>query len=327
MANLVPFTTRKENKGPKAHTVLLGLPNAGKTTIMNRLIFGKFTSPKSTIGLNAKTLEFKKERFRGIDSGGHSAFRSLRIQCLKHASAVAYVIDASDPTLYQESFEEFKFIMNYIPPDCVLVFLLNKSDLLGDVTLNDVLETFDFYTLQNQINLKALGFFLMSAKTGRSFYDAFDWLIAAVKGEEFQKTAFHLYNIRIYERQTGQILGQTHFGAIRDQPDSFHTLLSSLDEFAASVNMQGVGIGDMALRLTDERANYLLVSVVREDLVCILTVDESDPVKEVCRIGENLLHWITKQEFEMKPTTEAQTILEDSLQQFVQTAFEENILL
>ena len=59
------FTTKKDQR-----ILLLGLDNAGKTTIIYKLKLGDLVNTLPTIGFNVETVEYKNLRFTMWDVGG-----------------------------------------------------------------------------------------------------------------------------------------------------------------------------------------------------------------------------------------------------------------
>ena len=60
------------NLFPKKNTriLLLGLDNAGKTTILNKLKFNEIVYTVPTIGFNVETITYKNLNFTIFDVGG-----------------------------------------------------------------------------------------------------------------------------------------------------------------------------------------------------------------------------------------------------------------
>ncbi|MHA1866222.1 MAG: ADP-ribosylation factor-like protein, partial [Candidatus Heimdallarchaeaceae archaeon] len=54
--------------------VLLGLENAGKTTLLNTLKGEKFRETRTTIGINVDLINYNGYKFQAIDVGGQRVF-------------------------------------------------------------------------------------------------------------------------------------------------------------------------------------------------------------------------------------------------------------
>ena len=176
------FSIFKRNKvSLKGNVAFIGLGYAGKTTILNRLRSNEFNEDTiRTMGLNVDAFEYNGIKFSAFDLGGQETFRMIWQPYISNAIAVVYVIDSSTPELFIESASVLHDILSHIPENATLLILANKSDLAGPNTLDQIVNAFDFYTLQTSTNLSRINIFYISAKTGDQFEDAFDWLAESV---------------------------------------------------------------------------------------------------------------------------------------------------
>eukprot|EP00992_Anisonema_acinus_P002848 TRINITY_DN11539_c0_g1_i1.p1 TRINITY_DN11539_c0_g1~~TRINITY_DN11539_c0_g1_i1.p1 ORF type:complete len:183 (-),score=54.94 TRINITY_DN11539_c0_g1_i1:16-564(-) len=110
--------------------VIVGLNNAGKTTILYSLHLGEVVQTQPTIGSNVEELTYQNLRFVVWDLGGQEALRPSWAMYYVHTQAVILVVDSTDeerlPAVRAELFRMLEH------PDlrdaCVLV-LANKQDL------------------------------------------------------------------------------------------------------------------------------------------------------------------------------------------------------
>jgi small GTP-binding protein len=172
---------RSSEKQFEGNVAFIGLSFAGKTTILNRLRFDKFEEDTlRTMGLNVDNFEYKGVKFSAFDLGGQETFRMIWEPYLKTAVAVCYVIDSSTPESYMESGDVLRSVLKNIPSKAALLLLANKSDLAPKNALAAIITAFDFKSLQETADLKAINLFYISAKTGDQFSEAFDWLADVV---------------------------------------------------------------------------------------------------------------------------------------------------
>jgi small GTP-binding protein len=166
----------------EGNVVFIGLSYAGKTSILNRLRFDSFSGDTlRTMGLNVDSFEYNNVKFSAFDLGGQETFRKMIWEpYLKTAIAVCYVIDSSRPQEYFESADVLKSVLKDIPSNAVLLLLANKSDLAPSNALGEIISAFNFKSLQETANLRAINLFYISAKTGDQFSEAFDWLTDVV---------------------------------------------------------------------------------------------------------------------------------------------------
>ncbi|MFX0116227.1 MAG: ADP-ribosylation factor-like protein [Candidatus Hodarchaeota archaeon] len=172
--------TELGQKPPTGKLVFVGLPESGKTTIVNRLLTGNFSNPSRTMGLNVDSVTYEGMEFQTFDMGGQLAFRDLWESHVRTATAVVYVIDSAGPTLFAESHEALQSCLVQIPRKSLLVILANKSDLAESVSLATIIKTFEWHEIQTIHDFRAINLFQMSAKTGENFDEAFQWLFETI---------------------------------------------------------------------------------------------------------------------------------------------------
>lgn len=76
--------------------LMLGLDQAGKTTILYKLKLGEVVSCIPTIGFNVETVEVGKCNFTVWDVGGQDKIRPLWRHYYPNTQAVVFVIDSTD---------------------------------------------------------------------------------------------------------------------------------------------------------------------------------------------------------------------------------------
>jgi ADP-ribosylation factor-like protein 3 len=119
---------RKEKK--ETRLLMLGLDNAGKTTILKALAQEDITSITPTQGFNIKNLSMDGVKLNVWDIGGQKAIREYWSNYYEGTSVLCYVVDSTDAKRLQEAREElFKLLSE---PDLKEAFLLvyaNKQDI------------------------------------------------------------------------------------------------------------------------------------------------------------------------------------------------------
>ena len=76
---------------------LAGLSHAGKTSILSRLLTGRFIQTEPTKGFDTELLERENVQFQVIDLGGQDVFiHTLWKAFLPQADVFIFVIDAND---------------------------------------------------------------------------------------------------------------------------------------------------------------------------------------------------------------------------------------
>ncbi len=160
--------------------VLLGLENAGKTTLLNTLKGEKFRETRTTIGINVDLINYYGYKFQAIDIGGQRVFRdTLWPQYTKLASGVIYIFDIFDKSKLSEAKKWFDEIQTWVTEKAVFLFLANKIDLKEEkqdfMSLDDIIKSFNLerFSLYPEQSFRI---FEISAKTGKNVDIAIKWL-------------------------------------------------------------------------------------------------------------------------------------------------------
>lgn len=119
---------RKSDKDAKL--LVLGLDNAGKTTLLKQLSKEETKGTEPTHGFNVKTLLHDGFKLNIWDIGGQKKIREYWVNYYKDADGLIFVIDSSDEERVKECKETFNYLMaeEQLAKVPVLVFA-NKQDL------------------------------------------------------------------------------------------------------------------------------------------------------------------------------------------------------
>lgn len=80
----------------KAKILLIGLDNAGKTTILYRMKLNEVVTSVPTVGFNVQSVKYKNLDFTVWDIGGQTKLIQLWHHYYANSDAVIYVLDSSD---------------------------------------------------------------------------------------------------------------------------------------------------------------------------------------------------------------------------------------
>ena len=100
------------NKLKKEPNILiLGLDNAGKTTLLNYLTHEDNKNTKPTPGVNGKSIQCCGINLNVYDLGGQKAIREYWKYYYENVDALIYVVDASDEARIGECNESFQELL------------------------------------------------------------------------------------------------------------------------------------------------------------------------------------------------------------------------
>lgn len=122
---------RKLKKGDKeGRILLLGLDNAGKTTILKKLSDEDASHTMPTQGFNIKSVEHAGFKLHVWDIGGQKTIRPYWRNYFDSTNALIYVIDSADKNRFEESGEELSQLLEEEKlAGVTLLVLANKQDL------------------------------------------------------------------------------------------------------------------------------------------------------------------------------------------------------
>ncbi|KAG2429000.1 hypothetical protein HXX76_011244 [Chlamydomonas incerta] len=183
LVNFYRFCKKKTER--KITIALLGLDNAGKTTLLNSIQgeVDKDTTP--TFGFNSTTLNEGKYKIEVFDLGGGKNIRGVWKKYLAEVHAIVYVVDAADPGRFEESKTTMTEVLeNQFMRDKPICIFANKQDLPTAAPAAEVVKGLGLTTCRNSHNV-----FPCTAKTpagqdvDHRLRDGLKWLVGTVDRE------------------------------------------------------------------------------------------------------------------------------------------------
>ena len=171
-------------EGKEGSLVVLGLDNAGKTTMLHRLrtggdvrSFPPTDRPHQTEKFEAPNVQGGSIKFQAWDMGGHEAVRHLWEDYVCESSAVLFLIDAVDSNRFEEAgFELDALIGEKIVEGLPVAILLNKCDLEEAASTADICERIQYDALRKMQGDDKISVFRMSVLRGEGYQAAFRWV-------------------------------------------------------------------------------------------------------------------------------------------------------
>ena len=169
ISKILDFFNRSRNN---FKIIILGIQNAGKTTILYRLSLGQLIKTTPTIGSNVEEITYNNVKFQAWDLGGQESARSVWDVYFLNADAIIYVIDSHDEN-YDESKNQFyKLLKNEMLKDAVILIFANKQDLSGSKNINEIINIYNLSEIKDHIwHIQPC-----SAQTGEGLIAGIKWL-------------------------------------------------------------------------------------------------------------------------------------------------------
>ena len=158
--------------------LFLGLDNAGKTSLLQRLKRDSIAQNVPTLHATSQELTIKNLRFTAIDIGGHFQARRVWRDYFMAVDIIVFLVDSQDTARLMES--KYEQIQN-----CPILILGNKIDMPGSIGEGALIHSLGLYgrttgkdhvsksTLQGR---RPLELFMCSIKERQGYGEAFNWV-------------------------------------------------------------------------------------------------------------------------------------------------------
>mmetsp|Transcript_9184 Transcript_9184/g.17254 ORF Transcript_9184/g.17254 Transcript_9184/m.17254 type:complete len:189 (-) Transcript_9184:364-930(-) len=177
---LLTVIKKAKRKEKEMRILIVGLDNAGKTTIVRRLNGEEDISMICpTLGFNIQTLEFKGYKLNIWDVGGQKSLRPFWRNYFEATDAIVWVVDSADRSRLEDCKRELDvLLMEERLSGATLLLLANKQDVGGALTVEEIGQVLDFSGISaTRRHVRACG---CSAVTGGGLRDGFAWLVEDV---------------------------------------------------------------------------------------------------------------------------------------------------
>ncbi|KAI3647552.1 hypothetical protein MP228_007773 [Amoeboaphelidium protococcarum] len=155
--------------------VLVGLDNAGKTTILYKLFMNQVVATTPTIGSNVEEFVYKNIKFIMWDLGGQEGLRATWSTYYINTKAVIMVIDSTDKDRIDVCKQELHRMMeNETLKHSALLVFANKQDMKGALSASQISNSLQLTSLKDrQWHIQAC-----CAVTGEGLTEGLDWIVS-----------------------------------------------------------------------------------------------------------------------------------------------------
>ena len=168
-SKILDFFSRSRNN---FKIIILGIQNAGKTTILYRLSIGEFVNTTPTIGSNVEEISYNNVKLQAWDLGGQESTRSVWDVYFVNTDAIIYVIDTHDETYDDSKTQFYKLLSNETLKNAVILIYANKQDLPGAKSVAEIIQIYELDTIKEHIwHIQPC-----SAQTGEGLITGMKWL-------------------------------------------------------------------------------------------------------------------------------------------------------
>ncbi len=284
--------------------VLIGLQQAGKTTLVNWLKEKRFTRPKPTVGMVVENIKIGDMLFNIYDISGQEAFReNMWKSNILTSMGVIFVLDSSDTSRLEEAFTWYwKMVKEWLGDsysDKAILFLANKSDLKNSLSLDKIINKMKLDEMSSYPNI-SFQYFKTSVRNEENIELAFKWFISKIK--LFRKLQLKKFKALIVSDIFGNPLYVYDPDEIAQDTGMFVGYIKALSGFANEI------LGHERFKVLKVDANHFFISEINEHVV-LIAVDQEEALPEARRLSIMLHEYLKKDNKDI--TTELNALLCD----------------
>ncbi|XP_048586468.1 ADP-ribosylation factor-like protein 2 isoform X2 [Nematostella vectensis] len=136
---LLTILKKMKQKEKEVRILMLGLDNAGKTTILKKFNGEDINTIEPTLGFNIKTLEHRDFKLNIWDVGGQRSLRSYWRNYFESTDGLIWVVDSADQRRLADCKTELQGLLveERLAGATLLVFA-NKQDLPGALSAEQI---------------------------------------------------------------------------------------------------------------------------------------------------------------------------------------------
>ncbi|KAI6393410.1 ADP-ribosylation factor-like protein 2 [Pyricularia oryzae] len=169
-------------KDKELRILMLGLDNAGKTTIVKKIMDEDVNTVSPTLGFIIKTIDYEGYKLNIWDVGGQKTLRSYWRNYFEKTDALIWVVDATDRLRVEDCRVELHGLLQEerLSGASLLVFA-NKTDVNGCMQKDEILEGLQL----KEIRTHRWSILKCSAMTGKNLNEGLAWVVEDAKARLF----------------------------------------------------------------------------------------------------------------------------------------------
>ncbi|XP_013777153.1 ADP-ribosylation factor-like protein 2 [Limulus polyphemus] len=179
---LLTILKKMKQKEKEVRLLMLGLDNAGKTTILKKFNGEDINTISPTLGFNIKTLEHRGFKLNMWDVGGQKSLRSYWRNYFESTDGLIWVVDSADRRRLEDCRSELQTLLveERLVGATLLVFA-NKQDLPGALPAEEIKDVLELDCISSH-HWKILP---CSAVTGENLLEGIDWTLDDIAARIF----------------------------------------------------------------------------------------------------------------------------------------------
>jgi ADP-ribosylation factor protein 1 len=180
MGNILTKLWDKVSGHKEMRILMVGLDNAGKTTILYKMRLGTPVQTIPTIGFNVETVKYRNIEFNIWDIGGQEKIRPLWKHYYQNTDAIIFVVDSTDidrmderrDCKYSVKYELHKLFEEHELQDTVFLIYANKHDLPNAQRIASIIHILEL----DKVRSRHWYIQESNAINGEGLFEGLDWL-------------------------------------------------------------------------------------------------------------------------------------------------------
>ena len=162
--------------------LILGLDNAGKTTILKKFLGEDTSEIAPTLGFQIKTVEHANFKLNFWDVGGQTTIRSYWRNYFEHTDGLIWVVDSGDRLRLEDCKAELhKLLLQEKLAGATLMVFCNKQDVAGALTPAEIKDVLELDKIEN----RHWSIVPCSAVTGSGLLEGIDFIVNDIQQRIF----------------------------------------------------------------------------------------------------------------------------------------------
>ena len=174
MPGLLSIIRKSKAKEKQLRVLMVGLDNAGKTTVVRKLANESIGDIPPTLGFNIRTMHHQGYTLNIWDVGGQKSLRPYWRNYFEETEALVWVVDSSDHRRLRDCAYELHSLLGEekLAGSSLLVFA-NKQDVSGALPPDEISRMLGLDDIGN----RHCTIVSCSAMTGDGLGEGFDWVV------------------------------------------------------------------------------------------------------------------------------------------------------
>eukprot|EP01062_Namystynia_karyoxenos_P068114 TRINITY_DN62409_c0_g1_i1.p1 TRINITY_DN62409_c0_g1~~TRINITY_DN62409_c0_g1_i1.p1 ORF type:complete len:186 (+),score=73.25 TRINITY_DN62409_c0_g1_i1:101-658(+) len=180
---LLTILKKVKQKEKEMRILMLGLDNAGKTTIVKKFNNEDIHTISPTLGFNIQSLQYRGYTLNIWDVGGQQTLRSYWRNYFEQTDALIWVVDSHDVARLDDCRRELAALLREEKlAGATLLIFMNKQDIPSALGADEIARRLGLDSLQTSRHVRTVA---CSAVTGAGLAEGIDWVVSDIASRIF----------------------------------------------------------------------------------------------------------------------------------------------